>query len=179
MEIWGTCSLFHFSTSEVLSCSGVLSMTPRQVHWWLWCWTWHPGGIGPLFGKRKSFDLHNLNMVLKEKKSPMPFWWLCIPVNIPSLAVVHLFKDSDVILEHKHKVFVWSIVLYLSLKREAFVADIGAVVLISPNGAGWSRWWLWCVLKALNCDSWYEELKLSLTLKIAVDFTPQKNTWCS
>lgn len=54
MEIWGTCSLFYFSTSEVLSCSGILSMTPWQVHWWLWCWTWHPGGIGPLFGKSTS-----------------------------------------------------------------------------------------------------------------------------
>lgn len=43
-----------FSTSEVLSCSGVLSMTPQQVHCWLWCWTWHPSGIGPLFGKSTS-----------------------------------------------------------------------------------------------------------------------------
>lgn len=103
----------------------------------------------------------------------------CIPVNIPSLAVVHLFKDLDMKLEHNHEVFVWSIVLYLSLRREAFGADIGAVVFTSPKGAGWRRWWLWCVLKALNCDSWYEELKLKLTLKNAVDFNPWKNTLCS
>lgn len=54
METWGTCSLFCFSTSEVLSCSGMLSMTPQQVHCWLWCWTWNPSGIGPLFGKSTS-----------------------------------------------------------------------------------------------------------------------------
>lgn len=52
MEIWGTCSLF--STSEVLSCLGMLSMTPQQVHCWLWCWTWHSSGIGPLFRKSTS-----------------------------------------------------------------------------------------------------------------------------
>lgn len=52
MEIWGTWSLF--STSEVLSCLGMLSMTPQQVHCWLWCWTWHPSGIGPLFRKSTS-----------------------------------------------------------------------------------------------------------------------------
>lgn len=37
---------------------------------------------------------------------------------------------------------------------------------------------MWCVSKALNCDSWYEELKLKLTLKHAVDFSPRKNTLC-
>lgn len=55
IEIWGICSLFCFSTSEVLSCSGMLSMTPQQMHCWPWCWTWHPSGIGPLFGKSTSY----------------------------------------------------------------------------------------------------------------------------
>lgn len=65
--------------------------------------------LGHFLGKAPVIYLHNLNIVFKGKKtniSPMPFWWLCIPVNNPSLAVVHLFKDSDIILEHKHSVCV-------------------------------------------------------------------------
>jgi len=60
----------------------------------------------------------------------------CIPVNIPSPAVLYLFKDLEVQLEHNGEVFVWSIVLYLSLKTEAFGVDIGAVVLHAWKGLG-------------------------------------------
>lgn len=68
MEIWGTCSLFCFSTSEVLSCSGMPSMTPQQVHCWLWCWTWHPSGTGPLFGKSTGSHLTCVTRTWFEKK---------------------------------------------------------------------------------------------------------------
>lgn len=47
----------------------------------------------------------------------------------------------------------------------------------SPEGAGVGV--DDCVLEALNCDSWYEELKLKLTLEDAVDFNVCKNTLCS
>lgn len=92
------------NTGEALNCLGMASTSPREVPCWLWRWTWHPSGIGPLWEKHQSFDLCNLNMVLKERKKETNK--KTQSDAIPSLAVVHLFKDLDIKLDHNHEVFV-------------------------------------------------------------------------
>lgn len=56
------------NTGEALNCLGMASTRPWEVPCWLWRWTWHPSGIGPLWEKHRSFDLCNFNTVLKERK---------------------------------------------------------------------------------------------------------------